>query len=438
MEQERVDQQKSQPPSLETPQPVTPQPQTQQPAAAPKKTKFPTFLIALIVFLLLVGGAAFAYFKKIGPFASLTLPSEKKEEIASPQKQVEEEKTEAEAQEGKPPATTTVSKYEKDSDADSIPDFIEGKVGTDPTIDDCALEVGCGKTAGVKPKPVNIFFIFDSSGSMAGQVTGGRKIDIAKKAMKRYIDGLSVKINSGLMVYGHKGNNTASGKAVSCAGIETLYPLGKVDKEDFKLKIDSFEPTGWTPIADSFDKTQAEFSGKEEEVNRLVLVSDGIETCGGDPCSVAKQLKQTGINPIIDVVGFDVDETARTQLSCIAQVTGGQYFDVHTAEEFDDVFEKLGENAEDLAQSSGCLSDNEAEYLDCLVDRFEKVLDYITERMSAADIETEEKLELVRVQQKLNEKFQETTMETSEQTTTDIDKLLEEYGVPSLPPIPSP
>jgi len=51
----------------------------------------------------------------------------------------------------------------------------------------------------------------------------------------------------------------------------------------------------------------------------VVLVSDGIETCGGYPCQTAGQLKTKGVDVIIHVVGFDVDQKAAEQLACIAE-----------------------------------------------------------------------------------------------------------------------
>ena len=65
--------------------------------------------------------------------------------------------------------------------------------------------------------------------------------------------------------------------------------------------------------------------GREAETT-VILVSDGKETCKGDPCVVVRALKASGVKFIIHVVGFDVTEEDKAQLSCIAQAGGGQYF----------------------------------------------------------------------------------------------------------------
>jgi hypothetical protein len=65
-----------------------------------------------------------------------------------------------------------------------------------------------------------------------------------------------------------------------------------------------------------------------------VLISDGIETCDGDPCKVAGELAAAGVQTRIHAVGFDVDDAARAQLKCIAEAGHGSYFDAANAEEF--------------------------------------------------------------------------------------------------------
>ncbi|MEJ5349040.1 MAG: hypothetical protein WHS46_10185 [Desulfosoma sp.] len=65
---------------------------------------------------------------------------------------------------------------------------------------------------------------------------------------------------------------------------------------------------GKTPIVDAL--TQAgELLAKNENDTTVVLVSDGLETCGGDPCQVAADLRARGLRLVIHVVGFDVNQT---------------------------------------------------------------------------------------------------------------------------------
>jgi hypothetical protein len=67
-------------------------------------------------------------------------------------------------------------------------------------------------------------------------------------------------------------------------------------------------------------------AGHIGERNAVVLVSDGEDTCGGDPCAGAAALASAGLNLKIHVVGFDVNREQRAQLECIADKGGGLYF----------------------------------------------------------------------------------------------------------------
>ena len=85
-----------------------------------------------------------------------------------------------------------------------------------------------------------------------------------------------------------------------------------------------------TPITDALSVAIERLKLKENETT-VVLVSDGEETCGADPCAVVKQLKGTGIKFVVHVVGFQVGPAARKQLECIARNGGGSYFQADDA-----------------------------------------------------------------------------------------------------------
>jgi hypothetical protein len=70
----------------------------------------------------------------------------------------------------------------------------------------------------------------------------------------------------------------------------------------------------------------------------IVLISDGKETCEGDPCAMAKALGAEGFT--IHTVGFVVDSAARMQLQCMARVTGGTYFEAPTGPELPSLLEE--------------------------------------------------------------------------------------------------
>ena len=61
-------------------------------------------------------------------------------------------------------------------------------------------------------------------------------------------------------------------------------------------KLDDIRPQGVTPIAYSIEQTITDFGPDAKNYrNILILVSDGFESCGLNPCEVVLRLKNQGI-----------------------------------------------------------------------------------------------------------------------------------------------
>jgi len=187
-------------------------------------------------------------------------------------------------------------------------------------------------------RTVNVELILDASGSMAQEVGGGEtRMEAAKRVMNDVIDALPERegVNVGFRVYGHLGNNTEAGKAESCASSDLLVPIEGVNKDALRQQVDTFDPTGWTPIAESLTRAGADFEGRTGEsiTNAIVLVTDGEETCGGDPCAVAESLKNGEAALTTHVVGFALTQEQADLVSCIAERGGGLNLSAANAQE---------------------------------------------------------------------------------------------------------
>jgi len=195
-----------------------------------------------------------------------------------------------------------------------------------------------GTIAGSAEAETNILFILDGSNSMWGQIDGKAKIDTAKSVLNDALSGLSADVVPGLMIYGHR-------KKDDCSDVQLVAPVGSGSVDGIKGAVSAVSPRGKTPIADSLKAAGDAFAGREEENNNILLISDGIETCEGDPCAVAGELVQRGINVRVHVVGFDVDAETRAQLQCIAEKGNGEYFDARNASDFQTAVNKAQELA---------------------------------------------------------------------------------------------
>lgn len=202
-------------------------------------------------------------------------------------------------------------------------------------------------------KQLNVVVALDASGSMAGTVSGEQKLALAKSAIAQFVSGLPQTAKVGLTVFGHQGSNKEADKAVSCAGIETIYPLAQLESQ-FTQAINSFEPTGFTPLAATLEQLNQNFSTYDGAANQNVvyLVSDGIETCDGNPVIAAQKLHTSNAQAIVNTIGFDVDNKAQRQLRAIAVAGGGEYFSARNAAELQKIFQdrrqNLSENRSDL------------------------------------------------------------------------------------------
>ncbi len=163
----------------------------------------------------------------------------------------------------------------------------------------------------------SVMFVIDGSGSMWGKADGDSKIEIAKQVMSDMITKLSTDIRMGLMAYGHNRKD-------DCGDIEILAPVGS-DRTAAVNALRGVIPKGKTPLADAVRLAAEQFRQQEGSAS-VVLVSDGKETCGGDPCAVAREATGTGVDLHIHVVGFDVTPEETEQLECIAKQGKGKYF----------------------------------------------------------------------------------------------------------------
>lgn len=180
-----------------------------------------------------------------------------------------------------------------------------------------------------------IIFVFDASGSMWAKVGSEEKIVSAKRVLKNAVANLPDDAHVGLIAYGHRSKS-------DCVDIETIVPLGPIDKAGISSSIDALDPKGKTPITDSLRKAIAEVKAMNlDETVKIVLISDGLETCAGDPCKLVKEAREAGVKITAHVIGFDTGKLTVDQLECIAQAGGGSYLSAEDADQLGTALETV-------------------------------------------------------------------------------------------------
>jgi Mg-chelatase subunit ChlD len=268
--------------------------------------------------------------------------------------------------------------YDKDSDA--IPDLLEEILGYSAEQNDCVRRLGCGDfpTVPRAKLEINLLFLLDASGSMTEKLEGVSRWDSAKAALLDLLDsGLPKFANVGLIVYGHKGSSSLSDQKVSCQGMELLDPLSGVDVERTQELVNEVEPKGWTPLTGALNLAGKVLEGKDFAQNFVILLSDGKETCGGDPARSARELYESGVEVVTNVVGLAVNEDERQQLELIAQSGGGRFFSANTRNELGEALVLAAEAIRLWDQVNQCVLDNLSVYGECINVQYLRSLNYV-------------------------------------------------------------
>lgn len=192
-------------------------------------------------------------------------------------------------------------------------------------------------------EPASIMLVLDASGSMAADdASGGTRMEAARAALTQAVDNLPEDAEVGLRVYGATEPNDTKTEA-ACTDTQVVVPLGPSDPAVLKEAVGDVQPSGFTPTA--YTLSQAADDLGDAGNRHIILVSDGEETCDPDPCETVRELGADGIDVQIDTVGYGVEQTARTQLRCIAEVTGGVYLEAPDADSLGVALDKLSTRA---------------------------------------------------------------------------------------------
>jgi len=178
----------------------------------------------------------------------------------------------------------------------------------------------------------DIAIILDCSGSMMErQKEGVPKIVSAKRVVSDLVRRIPNGLRLAFIVYGTESKATPE---ESCRDIKILRPLSELDsggKGELARLISQLNVKGNTPIADSLKLAGRELA-KNDAFCGLILISDGKETCGGDPAAEAAVLAS---NPKfsfgLNVIGLDVHDDERQSLEQIAAKGKGKYYNADSA-----------------------------------------------------------------------------------------------------------
>ncbi|MFN6037741.1 MAG: VWA domain-containing protein [Bacteroidota bacterium] len=168
---------------------------------------------------------------------------------------------------------------------------------------------------------MRILFIFDASNSMRGSINGKTKMEHAKQMFCRLFDSLSRKKNYefALRMYG----STVAYPPGDCNDSKLVVPFQKNNNAIIKQKVNAAKPTGITPIEKSLTKSAGDFPDQNAE-NVVILITDGLEECGGDPCLAKAELEKKGIVIHPYIIGIGLTEQQAKAFDCVGTFINGE------------------------------------------------------------------------------------------------------------------
>ena len=194
---------------------------------------------------------------------------------------------------------------------------------------------------------VNLEIILDASGSMKQKIGDKTMMEIAKESIEKVVSEMPANTKVGLRVFGHKGDNTASKKQESCSANELISPIETLNKDRLKSSLAQIQPTGWTSIAKSIENGANDLKALkgEKTLNILYIITDGIETCGGNSVEVAKKFKNENTNIVLGIIGFNVDAHQNKVLKEIASAANSYYSSAGDATKLTEELQRIHEIA---------------------------------------------------------------------------------------------
>jgi Ca-activated chloride channel family protein len=194
---------------------------------------------------------------------------------------------------------------------------LAGAYGAEPTG---ALQIV--KQQGDKPPSRNLEIVLDVSGSMNAKLGDTTRWKTALAMLDEVVAALPEDLNVGLRVYGHRHSSKST---QTCKDTELVVPIAKLDRERLAKAATRLKPRGETPLIYSTLQTIEDL--RAAGGGSVILITDGEESCKGDPKAAAAEIAASGVDVTLNIVGFTLKgETVENELGTLAGSTGGRYY----------------------------------------------------------------------------------------------------------------
>lgn len=164
-------------------------------------------------------------------------------------------------------------------------------------------------------------YVVDASAAMQAPFGSSTRLDVARRVLAERLRGQPVDANVGLRAFGHRQHFTD--RTASCEDVELVAPVLPGQGVRIADWLEKVQAQGLAPLTSALEDAFADFEIVPGRRNSVVIISSGTDSCGRDPCAAVRALEARGIHVDVHVVALGVDPDARTQLTCIAEESGG-------------------------------------------------------------------------------------------------------------------
>ncbi len=161
---------------------------------------------------------------------------------------------------------------------------------------------------------------------MRGAAARDSRLGLVQDALARTVPTLPPEVSAGFVVFG------------DCVGADNYRFFSKEERPRLLELLRTVKPRDGTPLARGLQRAGAMVDGRDVPAV-IVVVSDGLDSCGGDPCATARRLKAEKPKLTINYV----DASGTGEARCIADATGGKVMDALGTTDLDALFRQAYE-----------------------------------------------------------------------------------------------
>ncbi len=221
----------------------------------------------------------------------------------------------------------------------TVAEFHKAVIGTAAFY--AAVALSCPAVSAEKTATSSVLIV-DSSNSMWSQIRGRGRFDITRSVLSRNFSRYSGRFDLGIIAYGHRSKT-------SCNDIQTIMPVGRIDPWEYSRAIRRLTPKGKTPISRALNAA-VKATKSDTAPDNIILLSDGLDNCGPNPCATAAALNSLHADLRVHVIALSVPRNQQARLRCIAENTGGTFVATQSqpglASATETIFELITEQSE--------------------------------------------------------------------------------------------